>query len=468
MIPWDRGRGRGRSPSYRGRGNERVIHQMGNRRLIAMNNASYASSSSSSQIDDATFKEFLAYKAAQKNTSEEKASYAQATLNESEEEGWINNPKKEVILLLDHKDKKWSDQPWFIIKRYFDTGFYPTETYKSRTYYEEILKAEFCEITHYTGNNKLISFSKIIIKQIISVENWGISPLKDRELLHPETRTPIRYNYWDYVNAFHKTFLFENQNYKHSWFIKICSKVYESEIPIWFYKWWQSYGPSIEIFSGESKKFKDLYTQWVELSPVIIEAQHDNSFIEGMASLHYFVQFSIPWIWKWTPETGYTSENIFCLKRICKTKFWKKMMEKEEGKLKCQDTLDYIQQMIDLYQEQQQLKQQREAPSPFQHIVRKLKMIKGSDDISQAEVLEHYIAEMKKDIAKNLKKEASSSSSRMSVSDSSQIGDEDTQVLQDSQEEEQYTEEQYNKMMADLEDEFGSTSGTKTKHQSSK
>lgn len=406
MYPHDRGKQpfssyRGRGRGGRGRGEERVLGQIAHQRLIAANIASSSSSNNDKKsiYNDPEYQEFLAYKAGK--TGESSTSYVNIVTNEDSEldDCFEQSPYKEIILLLEYKDLKWKDQPWTLMQRYLDTGSYPTNAYKSRQYYESILDVtKTGDFQHYTtGHTQNYNFSKIVIKQIISVEEWGTSPLKEKEMIHPISKVPIKFNYWDYIEAFNKAFLYENLKRKHSWFFKICPNVYNSDIPNWFYKWWISYGPSMKILP---EPFKGYYSKWVEISPQIIEAQHENKIIEGMSSLHYFVQFGIPWIWKWSPEVSYTTQQIPCLKRIFYTKWWKKMLRKNDnGIIECQETIDKIESSIELYSEQIRLQSQRDSPSPFQQIARKIRMV--DNQISREDFMNKYFEEIKKDIEKN-------------------------------------------------------------------
>ncbi|KAG5584788.1 hypothetical protein H5410_045222 [Solanum commersonii] len=84
----------------------------------------------------------------------------------------------------------------------------------------------------------------MVIKKIITTEEWGMSTLKELNYIHPEQKVTVKYNYWDYIDGFNKVLLYENANRKHSWFIKICSNIFDRNIPNWFCKWWTLYGPS--------------------------------------------------------------------------------------------------------------------------------------------------------------------------------------------------------------------------------
>ncbi|KAG5615648.1 hypothetical protein H5410_015472 [Solanum commersonii] len=120
--------------------------------------------------------------------------------------------------------------------RYLDTISYTATVYKYRMHYEIVLSSTGCEFQHFYPANtkKLYSFSKMIIKKIIAPEEWGMSTLKEMDYIHPEQKVVVKYNYWDYIDGFNKVLLYENANRKHSWFIKICSNIFERHVPNWF------------------------------------------------------------------------------------------------------------------------------------------------------------------------------------------------------------------------------------------
>lgn len=85
--------------------------------------------------------------------------------------------------------------------------------------------------------------------------------MKNRKFLHKEKKNyphnnnnPIKYNSWDYMDAFEKVLLYENNIRKHSWFLKICSEVYKHEIPIWFVKWLQYFGSTTKLCHNVLRK----------------------------------------------------------------------------------------------------------------------------------------------------------------------------------------------------------------------
>ncbi|KAG5630646.1 hypothetical protein H5410_002363 [Solanum commersonii] len=167
-------------------------------------------------------------------------------------------------------------------------------------HYEIILSAtRSCEFQHfYPANTKRVyNFSKMIIKNILAPEEWGMSPLKEMDCIHSEQKVAVKYNYWDYINGFNKALLYENANNKHSWFIKICGNIFGRHIPNWFCKWRILYSPSVKILP---ESYKKLYSEWVDISPKIIILQDDNIFFEGMSIMYFFIEFSIPWIMKWS------------------------------------------------------------------------------------------------------------------------------------------------------------------------
>lgn len=407
-------RGRG-SSSYRGRGGRgktaEIISQHGKTKLVAMNLS-----------QDAEYQAFLEYKRSQTPTQEENtSSYAKIISDDdldSNNIGFSTNQHKEIIFLLEEKDLKWKDNPWILLQRYLDNASMPTRTYKSRQFYEQILiQNGSCDISHFTGTNKEIyNFSKMIIKRVISVEDWGISPMKDREIVINKS-AQVKYNYWDYCDAFVKVLQYENDRHKHTWFIKICAHVYQEEIPHWFVNWFYCYGPVPGILPEE---FKILFDKWVDISPQLIKKQKSQIFIEGIASCFFFAEFSIPWIWKWTPEMDYTPTGIPCVYRISHTKFWEKMIKIDPvTKVQFgQETLDHIRSQVEIYQNQQEKLQ---APSPFDHISRKFKM--RSEILSKEQMIQAYLEEMKKDLLSQFEEEKSNKSTKS----------DNTDYMQDSQ-----------------------------------
>lgn len=110
--------------------------------------------------------------------------------------------------------------------------YYQGESYKTRSYYETILiEIGSAEIQHFQGEN-CYNFSKIIIKKIISVEDWGIFTMKERQISLNDTR--MSFTYWNYIQAFDKVLYYNHDRHKHTWFVKICAKIFAEKIPNWF------------------------------------------------------------------------------------------------------------------------------------------------------------------------------------------------------------------------------------------
>lgn len=72
----------------------------------------------------------------------------------------------------------------------------------------------------------------MIIKNVISIEEWGISSMKERQVILNKVR--INYTYWDYIQAFKTVLVYKNDKHKHTWFIKVCAKVFSGNIPNWW------------------------------------------------------------------------------------------------------------------------------------------------------------------------------------------------------------------------------------------
>ncbi|KAG5567948.1 hypothetical protein H5410_065040 [Solanum commersonii] len=256
---------------------------------------STASSSGTSGIDinHPMYKEFMDFMKSKKELDNNPPSYSSILIDDENIEVFDMNDEKEVIFLLEENDLKWRNEPWQIMARYLDTISYTTTIYKYRMHYEIILSSTGCEFQHFYPANtkKVYNFSKLIIKKIIAPEEWDMSTLKELDYIHPVQKVAVKYNYWDYVDGFNKALLYENVNRKHSWFIKICSNIFERHVSNWFCKWWTLYGPSVKILP---ESYTKLYLERLDISPKLIKMQEENIFFEGMSVMYFFMKFSIP------------------------------------------------------------------------------------------------------------------------------------------------------------------------------
>ncbi|KAG5581146.1 hypothetical protein H5410_051773 [Solanum commersonii] len=207
----------------------------------------------------------------------------------------------------------------------------------------------------------------MIIKKIIAPEEWGMSTLKEFDFIHPEQKVAVKYNYWDYIDGFNK--------------------------------WWTLYGPSVKFLS---ESYKKLYLEWIDISPKLINLHEENIFFEGISLMYFFIEFSIPWIMKWSIEVNNTSEGFPCLQRTFYTNFWSKLLQKNpEVKLHGQEIIDLINVKISKYYDTATMGPQvMEDLSPFKKITRKLQIKKRL--ISKSGAIAIYLEEVKKDLMKNL------------------------------------------------------------------
>lgn len=113
----------------------------------------------------------------------------------------------------------------------------------------------------------------------------------------------------------------------------------------------------------------------------------------------FFIEFSIPWIHKWTSEVGYTPiENIPCLYRKYFTNFWDKLNRKDPttGQLYGQELLDQITSTIKIYQDFTQ--RDISTRSSIKNIARRISI----QDENKEEMINNYLAETKKKLLTNI------------------------------------------------------------------
>ncbi|KAG5632515.1 hypothetical protein H5410_004232 [Solanum commersonii] len=134
---------------------------------------------------------------------------------------------------LENYEIQRKEEPWKIL---------------TRSYYETLLISTGVEFQHFSGYNtseNVYNFSKMSIKQIIPIEDWGISSMTERQI--SLNKVSMKFTYWDYIQAFNKVLYYNNERHKHTWFFKVCAKIFANPIPNWFLNWWSYHGPTIKI-----------------------------------------------------------------------------------------------------------------------------------------------------------------------------------------------------------------------------
>ncbi|KAG5579996.1 hypothetical protein H5410_050623 [Solanum commersonii] len=119
------------------------------------------------------------------------------------------------------------------------------------------------------------------------------------------SKVMVSFPYWNYIQTFNKVLCYNNERDKHTWFIKVCAKIFANAIPNWFLNWWLYHGLTIKILP---EPFLKLYKEWVKV-----------------------------------PKVDFTEEQIPCLYRTYYSNFWDKLMKKDP-----QTKYIYEQELIDL------------------------------------------------------------------------------------------------------------------------
>ncbi|KAG5580594.1 hypothetical protein H5410_051221 [Solanum commersonii] len=307
-----------------------------------------------------------------------------------------NNPL--YTQLRAYLSQKQSDTFASVVKEEVDDR----ESYKTRLYYETILtntgSVGFQHFSGYNTSENVYNFSKMIIKQIISIEDLGISSMKERQI--SLNKIPTNFTYWDYINAFNKVLYYNNERHKHTWFSKVCAKIFVDPIPNWFLNWWSYHGPTLKILPDS---FLNLYKNWVKVSPDLNDLYHSDHvcYIEQIEQIYFFREFSIPWIHKWTLEIYYNN-------------FWDKLIKKDPmtKSLYGQELLDSISQRIQDYG----IIPHKGiiADNSVKHIAKRISI----QDENKEEMIKEYLDEIRRNLLLNITHyEKSDTSMRSETSD---------------------------------------------------
>ncbi|KAK4706654.1 hypothetical protein R3W88_033786 [Solanum pinnatisectum] len=424
--PWIhiKGRGRGRTApsrgnygsygtrssqgsSYRSESNSPVI-QTGRKTLINKRTSSQEESSYSSQQlvsleDIPKYSPLYAHMQAYLEGKKQKDTFVSIIKEDSDDiKSYEKLQKREMIFLLENSDLQRKDEPWKIFQRYLVNGLYfPGESYKTRSYYEEILiNTRSVEFQHFssTGNNpyeKGYNFSKIIIKHIIYVEDWGMSTMKERHISINNAR--MNFTYWNYIRAFDIVLYYNNDKHKHTWFVKVCAMIFAGNIPNWFINWWSYHGLSVKILP---EPFLNLYKEWAKVSSDLNRLYQEDhvTWIKQIDQIYFFIEFSIPWIHKWAPEVGFNEENIPCLYRTYFNNFWDKLLKQDlkNKQLIGQELMDTTKEKIVDYKTI--LPDNIVKDNSVRHIARKISFQDGDKE----QIIQDYLEEVRKNLLQTI------------------------------------------------------------------
>ncbi|KAG5596056.1 hypothetical protein H5410_037288 [Solanum commersonii] len=231
--------------SYGSLSSSTPIIQKGGMSLYNLNSRAQEKASSSIHLEDIPESDPLYDKLQEFLTQKQGNSFASITKEEVDDiKIYEKVEKRGMIFLLENSDIQRKEEPWKIIQRYLVNGLYfPGESYKTQKYYETLLISTGVEFQHFSGYNtseNVYNFSKMIIKHVIHIEDWGISSMTERQF--NLNKVMVSFTYWDYIQAFNKVLCYNNKRHKHTWFIKVCAKIFANPIPNWFLNWWSYYG----------------------------------------------------------------------------------------------------------------------------------------------------------------------------------------------------------------------------------
>ena len=180
--------------------------------------------------------------------------------------------------------------PFRLATSYFLPKFHwiPEHSEKTVQYYYDILRHEksitIKAIPDKSNTSKII-YHSVFLNSIISEEMWGPNLASTRML----PTSPIPYSYHDYLTAWFRFMLRQNENMSHSCFVNF-DKYFNTNLPFWFSQWWIQFGFALEIF------LEPLLGSFKYLTNVFKVDSYGAKF---SALLHFIKRYKVPWILKW-------------------------------------------------------------------------------------------------------------------------------------------------------------------------
>jgi hypothetical protein len=202
------------------------------------------------------------------------------------------------------------ESPEDLAKAYFPPSwhFAPVHPAKSPAYYRDILRdTESIRIksTYDKSDQTKLIHHSLYIHKIVSQKDWGSHPYTLRNL----NNHPVQYSYHDYIDAWYKILLYQNENFSHSWSINFDKK-FRGQFPLWFLSWWSAHGPVHELIPAQ------LQDSVIYFSTVFNWSEHKAKF---PILMHFMGKYKVPWILKWHYEV-----NSDVVTRRFSVKWWEK------------------------------------------------------------------------------------------------------------------------------------------------
>ena len=230
---------------------------------------------------------------------------------------YLTNPNTKIIKILESIEVEKVQKSFFtLIDFLYPKGchFYNGE-YKTREYYQAILQDSESALIRHNFNNQdpsKIAYSQVKILRVLTLEDWNSKPYISKTLSNFPSYP--QYNYYDYQEAWEKTFLL--RNYDHSWFFQFDDN-FSNIYPTWFIKWFKYMGIRPEAFPKDISEAFSKFTDYF---------QQDGTPIFEY-TLQFMSTFRIPWISSWTyifEEEKSTELSPPLLYRQYKFKWWNK------------------------------------------------------------------------------------------------------------------------------------------------
>jgi len=231
----------------------------------------------------------------------------------------------EHLCLTTHKTEPPFETLKLLVQKIFGNKHYATDhPQKTQQFYELILvDTHSADISHTSDktNQNHILFSKCIIKQILTANQWK-NPFEERSFsVH---FVPQTYDYNDYKMAWYRTFLYRPDT--HSWFFNFHDNC-PTQFPIWFYYWWTWFGCSLSVLPIEAQGGWEFW-------------EKNMSSLENYTKeLQFFRIFNIAWIFSWEYKIQNYLKNSFphSLVRLYKIKWWNEF----KTKLCCSENVEH-------------------------------------------------------------------------------------------------------------------------------